>query len=154
MIPSGLNRPRIGRFAGQLKEYLEFQKNLGRSFLPRPLKVQKPPGGIGHGPRSTYDSLPVLAEAIIRCRRCALSENSRQAVPGQGAAGARLMFIGEGPGFDEDQHGRPFVGPAGQLLTKMIQAINLNREEVYITHLVKCRACGKSATPGGRGTGL
>ena len=49
------------------------------------------------------------------------------------------MFIGEGPGFEEDQQGRPFVGPAGQLLTKMIQAINLNREEVYITNVVKCR---------------
>ncbi len=49
------------------------------------------------------------------------------------------MFIGEGQGFDEDQQGRPFVGPAGQLLTKMIQAINLNREEVYITHVIKCR---------------
>lgn len=140
MIPSGLNQPRTGLFAGQLKEYLEFQKNLGRSFLPRPLNVQKPPGGLGHGPRSTYDSLAVLSEAIIRCRRCALSETRRQAVPGQGAAGVRLMFIGEGPGFDEDQQGRPFVGPAGQLLTKMIQAINLNREEVYITHLVKCRS--------------
>lgn len=136
----GLNRPPIGGFAGQLKEYLEFQKSLGRSFLPRPLQVPKPPGFFGRGvPRPTYDSLPVLFEAIIRCCRCPLSETRRQALPGQGASKARLMFIGEGPEPEEDQQGRTFVGPAGLLLTKMIQAINLNREEVYITHAVKCR---------------
>ena len=139
MISSGLNRPPVGGFVGQLKEYLEFQKSLGRSFLPRPLQYSKPPGVFGQGPRPNYDSLPFLSEAIIRCRRCPLSETRRQALPGQGSFKARLMFVGEVPESEEDQQGRPFVGPAGLLLTKMIQAINLNREEVYITHVVKCR---------------
>lgn len=140
MISLGPDQPpNNGRFVGQLKEFLEFQKNLGRSFLPRPLKFQKDMEILGDRPRSAYDSLPDLNEAIIRCRHCPLSETSRQALPGQGAFKARLMFVGEGPEFEEDQQGRSFVGPAVQLLTKMLQAINLNREEVYITHVVKCR---------------
>ena len=130
--------PNGGRFVGQVIEFLEFQKNLGRSFLPRPLKFQKDMEISGDRPRSTYESLPDLNMAIIGCRQCSLSETRRQALPGQGASKARLMFVGEGPEFEEDQPGRPFVGPAGQLLTKMIQAINLKREEVYITHVIKC----------------
>ncbi len=86
-----------------------------------------------------YESCAALSRAIVECQNCPLARNRRQAVPGQGPQNSRLMFIGEGPGFEEDQKGRPFVGPAGQLLTKMIQAINLTREEVYITNVVKCR---------------
>ena len=80
----------------------------------------------------------VCAEAA-RCRRRPLHATRLNPVPGEGDPHARLMFIGEGPGGDEDRQGRPFVGPAGQLLDKMIAAMQFRREEVYIANIVKCR---------------
>lgn len=80
-----------------------------------------------------------LYESIQGCEQCALSGGRQNIVIGEGNAHADVMFIGEGPGREEDEQGRPFVGPAGQLLTRMIEAINLKREEVYIANIVKCR---------------
>lgn len=76
---------------------------------------------------------------ISACEKCALCRGIHRKVPGQGDGKARLMFIGEGPGAEEDAQGLAFVGAAGQLLTKMIAAIGLNREQVYICNIVKCR---------------
>jgi DNA polymerase len=76
------------------------------------------------------------------CRRCGLSGTRTRIVFGEGHAKARLVFVGEGPGKDEDASGRPFVGPAGQLLTRIIEAMNLTREQVYICNVVKCRPPG------------
>jgi uracil-DNA glycosylase len=73
------------------------------------------------------------------CKRCKLHRTRKTIVFGEGHEKARLMVIGEGPGFEEDVQGRPFVGRAGQLLTKILQSIQLQREEVYITNIVKCR---------------
>src|SRR5262249_6836037 len=73
------------------------------------------------------------------CLRCRLSEKRTQIVFGVGNPGARLMFVGEGPGADEDAQGEPFVGRAGQLLTRIIEAMQLARSEVYIANIVKCR---------------
>ena len=84
-------------------------------------------------------SWPTLTEEITRCQKCRLCAGRTYPVPGEGNPHARLMFIGEGPGRDEDQTGRPFVGRAGQLLDKMIGAIVLSREEVFIANVVKCR---------------
>ena len=84
-------------------------------------------------------SWPMLTEEITRCQKCRLCAGRTYPVPGEGNPHARLMFIGEGPGRDEDQTGRPFVGRAGQLLDKMIGAIGLSREEVFIANVVKCR---------------
>lgn len=86
--------------------------------------------------------LEALAEEIRACTRCGLSGSRRQAVPGQGAATARILFVGEAPGADEDRQGLAFVGRAGQLLTKMIGAMGLSREEVFIANLLKCRPPG------------
>lgn len=80
-----------------------------------------------------------LHESIAACENCALCREIHQKVPGQGAADARLMLIGEGPGAEEDLQGLAFVGPAGQLLTRMLAAIGLAREQVYICNVVKCR---------------
>lgn len=80
-----------------------------------------------------------LAEHMRGCANCPLHERRTSVVPGEGSLQARLMFIGEGPGEQEDLQGRPFVGPAGQLLTQMIQAIGLERKDVYIANIVKCR---------------
>lgn len=73
------------------------------------------------------------------CRRCDLCQERKHIVPGEGKRDADIMLIGEGPGHDEDLSGRPFVGPAGQLLDKMLAAIGLTRDMVYITNVVKCR---------------
>ena len=89
-------------------------------------------------PRPMPDMEAVCAE-VARCRRCPLHATRLNPVPGEGDPHARLMFIGEGPGGDEDRQGRPFVGPAGQLLDKMIAAMQFRREEVYIANIVKCR---------------
>ena len=78
----------------------------------------------------------------LNCRRCPLAATRTNVVFGEGDPHAKLMFIGEGPGADEDRLGRPFVGRAGQLLDKMIAAMRLKREEVYIANVVKCRPPG------------
>lgn len=83
-----------------------------------------------------------LNARILACRACALSNGITNKVPGQGNPKASLMLIGEGPGAQEDQQGLAFVGPAGQLLTKMLAAIDLKREEVFIANVVKCRPPG------------
>lgn len=80
-----------------------------------------------------------LIDEISKCEDCILYKGRKNVVPGEGNLNAELMFVGEGPGADEDDQGRPFVGRAGQLLTKMIEAMGYKREEVYIANIVKCR---------------
>lgn len=88
-------------------------------------------------------ALQAIHEEIGDCTRCPLAyAGRRNIVFGEGDPGARLMFVGEGPGADEDTSGRPFVGKAGQLLNNMITAMGLKREEVYIANIVKCRPPG------------
>ena len=76
------------------------------------------------------------------CTKCRLAENRTQVVFGNGNSDADLMFVGEGPGAEEDKQGLPFVGAAGELLTKIIQAMDLRREDVYIANILKCRPPG------------
>lgn len=83
-------------------------------------------------------ALNELAEVIKTCTRCPLGATRLNAVPGEGNVNADVMFVGEGPGFDEDRQGRPFVGRAGQLLDKMILAMGLAREKVFIANIAKC----------------
>lgn len=83
--------------------------------------------------------LKSLRDLIGDCRRCKLSEGRTNIVFGEGNVNARIMFIGEGPGKEEDIQGRPFVGDAGQLLTRLIEKMSLDREDVYIANIVKCR---------------
>lgn len=83
-----------------------------------------------------------LAREVAECRRCRLCEQRRQAVFGDGDPRGRLLFVGEGPGAEEDRQGLPFVGPAGELLDRIIGAIGLRRQQVYIANIVKCRPPG------------
>ena len=83
--------------------------------------------------------LEELAQQIRQCTDCPLSRHRTTAVPGEGSETAAIMFIGEAPGFHEDQQGRPFVGAAGQFLNDLLRGIGLRREDVYITNMVKCR---------------
>jgi uracil-DNA glycosylase len=85
------------------------------------------------------DTLPLIRDFIGDCTRCKLSRGRTKIVFGAGSPKARLMFVGEGPGRDEDLSGEPFVGRAGKLLTDMIKAMGLQREDVYIANIVKCR---------------
>ncbi len=88
------------------------------------------------------DDLRCIQGEVEICARCGLSATRNHIVYGEGNEGARLVFVGEGPGYEEDKQGRPFVGPAGQLLTKIIQAMGLDREDVYICNIIKCRPPG------------
>jgi uracil-DNA glycosylase family 4 len=91
---------------------------------------------------ATGESLAGIRTDLGECTRCQLSRSRTRIVFGQGNPYARLMFVGEGPGQEEDLAGEPFVGAAGQLLTRIIEAIKLRREEVYIANVVKCRPPG------------
>ncbi len=84
-------------------------------------------------------SLAELADRVTSCTKCALSRSRTNAVPGEGPANAKLVVVGEGPGATEDETGRPFVGRAGALLTDILAAIDLPREQVFICNVVKCR---------------
>ncbi|TAH35017.1 MAG: uracil-DNA glycosylase [Planctomycetota bacterium] len=94
-------------------------------------------------PEAAAAALADIAERAARCTRCKLAHTRTQAVPGEGAADARILFVGEAPGADEDRTGRPFVGAAGQLLTRMIEhGIGLPRSQVFICNVLKCRPPG------------
>ena len=102
-------------------------------------------GGVGR-----QDALKRVADEVAQCALCQELADSRiQTVPGQGDSNARLVFVGEGPGEEEDRQGLAFVGRAGQLLTKMIESINLTRDQVFIANILKCRPPGnRTPAPG------
>jgi len=103
-------------------------------------------------PRATHDTAPPPGETLeeirvelVDCRRCGLCSGRRTVVFGTGNPDARLMFVGEGPGVEEDRQGEPFVGAAGKRLNRWIERIGLSRESVYIANIVKCRPPGNRA---------
>ncbi len=103
-------------------------------FLMLPPQVKVLSAEISH-----YNSLDEVRSDILICSHCSLRTSVRNSVFGEGNIKADLMFIGEAPGAFEDETGRPFVGPAGELLTKIIESMGLKREDVYITNIIKCR---------------
>lgn len=115
------------------RDYLRFQANMGFTEMALPQ---------ADGSNEPESLLDAIRADLGDCTRCPLHEKRLNIVFGEGNPHARLMFIGEGPGADEDRQGRPFVGKAGQLLTRMIKAMNLDRSEVYIANVVKCRPPG------------
>jgi DNA polymerase len=88
------------------------------------------------------DDLNTVAAEVRVCTLCGLSASRKNAVPGEGSVRAELMLIGEGPGYHEDQQGRPFVGPSGQFLNELLANAGYRREEVFIANVVKCRPPG------------
>ena len=87
-------------------------------------------------------ALSELYQEIALCQQCEIAKFRTKVVPGEGAGDADILFIGEAPGWHEDQQGRPFVGPAGQYLDELLASINLRREQVYIANVIKCRPTG------------
>lgn len=88
--------------------------------------------------------LDQIAKEVASCTRCSLCKTRTKTVPGEGSPQARVLFIGEAPGYHEDQQGRPFVGQSGQLLTKLLNLLKIPREEVFIANVVKCRPPGNA----------
>ncbi|HVH69284.1 MAG TPA: uracil-DNA glycosylase [Gemmatimonadales bacterium] len=113
----------------------------GLDALPPPGLSYDPPSGdlFSNDPVAQAPSLEAIGQLVKSCTKCRLCEGRRHTVPGEGPGDARLVVVGEGPGRVEDETGRPFVGPAGELLTKILEAIDLPRERVFICNVVKCR---------------
>ncbi len=140
-----------------LGNYLRFCKEIGIEELPLGIvaggieiadteknetSFSSDSGKQGGSSAATAPTLSEIREELGDCTRCRLCETRKSIVFGEGNPNARLVFVGEGPGRDEDIQGRPFVGRAGQLLTKIIQAMKLERKDVYICNVVKCRPPG------------
>jgi uracil-DNA glycosylase len=148
--------PRERKKSGRepLTDVLSYYRDLGVTELhlalsrgSRPDSPSLRPGPASREPgrssATAAPTLPSLAREVASCERCALSTSRTQTVFADGSAPARIMFVGEAPGADEDAQGVPFVGRAGQLLTKMIEnGMGLPRHEVYIANILKCRPPG------------
>ena len=141
------------RLAREILEQLHYYRDLGVSSVekrtPRPVAPPKLPSVISQGNQSMFDTVRARDESLemIRtdlgdCKRCKLASGRKNIVFGSGNPRAALMFVGEAPGADEDEQGLPFVGRAGQLLTKIIEAIEMTRQDVYICNILKCRPPG------------
>jgi DNA polymerase len=133
--------PEIRLLISYLKEEgIEIYQRAGSSPPPPLPLLENHPSSQGKVQEpSPILSLKTLREKIGDCTRCFLSQGRTHLVFGEGNPTASLMFVGEGPGEEEDLQGRPFVGAAGRLLTRMIEAMGFKREEVYIANVVKCR---------------
>jgi len=124
----------LREIVGDLTAYLEAQRSLGVEFLD-----VRWPTAAAQPARAPRPTLPEVREELGECTRCKLHGHRTQIVFGVGNPAAHLVFVGEAPGADEDAQGEPFVGRAGQLLTKIIQAMGMQREDVYICNIIKCR---------------
>jgi len=118
-----------------MRQVLEFYREIGAGFLQIPRS--KPGSHPGHSPQPP--SLEELHREIHSCQKCSLHKTRNRCVPGEGKLQPLLMFVGEGPGADEDRAGRPFVGRAGRLLDRLIQKTGYRREDFFIGNIVKCR---------------
>jgi len=117
----------LGQIVAQLKNHLRYHKELGITTLFSQQKT------------TDFLTLDDIRREIGDCTRCRLHEGRNHVVFGEGNPHAALVFVGEGPGREEDLQGKPFVGRAGELLTRIIEAIELTRDQVYIANIVKCR---------------
>ena len=110
--------------------------------VPPGLSVGTPAGELFGGPMASLSSLEAIAKDVAACTKCTLYSTALKPVPGEGSPTAQLMCVGEAPGATEDETGRPFVGAAGQLLTKILAAIDFKREDVFICNVLKHRPPG------------
>jgi DNA polymerase len=118
-----------------VNQHAQIESFLSGGFTVKGIKEEKDKS---QNPEAKVE-LEKLAEQVCQCRKCPLGSLRTNAVPGEGAPNAQIMFVGEGPGADEDAQGRPFVGRAGKLLDKIIAACGLKRGEVWIGNILKCR---------------
>jgi DNA polymerase len=128
-------RTAVPGLLASLESHCQYLLRSGLRHIPRPATVIRRQASAGGKPAL----LQRLRQEIGDCQRCKLCLHRTNIVFGEGNPDARLAFVGEAPGADEDIQGRPFVGNAGQLLTRIIEAIQLKRADVYIANIVKCR---------------
>lgn len=149
----------LAKLVTDLSDYLLFEKEAGRGTVEIDSDVVAalgmPPvvrSGAGQAREDTMQTesdaqdssaggtdLAAIADEVAGCTRCGLHSTRTNTVPGEGHASPEIIFVGEAPGADEDVQGRPFVGRAGQLLTRMIEAMGFTRDEVFIANICKCR---------------
>jgi len=137
-----MDKEEIDKLVADVRNYIELEKESGLNefMVKQSLKEKGHQSGLEQ--TLTVDKRQALAELKEEaevCRECALSESRRNLVFGEGNPDASLMFIGEAPGLQEDIQAKPFVGKAGALLTKIIEAMGFRREDVYIANCLKCR---------------
>ena len=124
-------------------EQLDSELFLGGQWLPMAVGGEETQAQVSEEQKSMVAGkskrLSVVAGAIGKCQKCQLYAGRNNVVPGEGNPNARIAFVGEAPGKDEDAQGRPFVGRSGKLLVKIIEAMGLSREEVFIGNIIKCR---------------
>ena len=126
---------KVVRQHGEIEQFLTGGFSVkGKSSSTKPVKQQD---NMADAEKTT--ELKKIADEVCRCRKCGLGSTRTNAVPGEGNSNARIMFVGEAPGADEDAQGRPFVGRAGKLLDKIITACGLKRSDVFIGNILKCR---------------
>ncbi|MFO8084109.1 MAG: uracil-DNA glycosylase [Desulfobacterales bacterium] len=124
----------------EIRDALKFLAQNGcQGYDPLPESVQILETWTQTRSNHQIETLEEIRDDLGDCRRCELCKTRTHIVFGEGNPEARLVFVGEGPGYDEDLQGKPFVGKAGQLLTKIIKAMNLDRDQVYICNIIKCR---------------
>jgi DNA polymerase len=126
-----------------LRNYLKFLKNAGFLYLTPEAQGEEAAWGAEASPHARSERLEQLRSEVIQCCRCPLASQGRtHVVFGEGDPDADILFVGEGPGAEEDVQGRPFVGRSGQLLTQIIEDVGLRREQVFIANIIKCRPPG------------
>lgn len=130
----------LSKITHDFKGYLQYMKRLGYKGVALSEDSAKSLELWNNG--SEVETLEMIQEDLGDCHRCKLHKGRRHVVFGAGNPRARLVLVGEGPGYEEDVQGLPFVGQAGQLLTKILHAIHLTREEVFICNIIKCRPPG------------
>ena len=148
MSNSDLTADDRGRLIAEVRARVEMEQWFGADVYPADAAAHTPaaarpaakpaPAAVAEDPEKRRE-LEVLRSAVEACRQCGLCETRTNVVFGAGKSDARLIFVGEAPGRDEDKQGEPFVGRAGKVLTKMIAAMGLKREEIYIGNILKCR---------------
>lgn len=121
------------------QQHVEMEKIFSGGFIAKDSKVMAKEIEHKKAAQQAKIELEKIADEVRQCRKCPLGSLRTNAVAGEGNPAARIFFIGEGPGADEDAQGRPFVGRAGKLLDKIIVAMGLKREEVFIGNILKCR---------------
>ncbi len=123
-----------------VRQHLQMENFFTGGFMVRSNKTSNESHNMEHTDNKQVEAeLEKIAQEVRKCAKCGLGSLRTNAVPGEGNPNARIVFVGEGPGADEDAQGRPFVGRAGQLLDKIIAAMGLKRSDVFICNVLKCR---------------
>lgn len=139
---SRINKEKFAALVAESGNFFRFLEHMGCQGFDCSIDILDTLASWERGFGFAAETLDEIRADLGDCQRCRLSAGRKNIVFGSGDCHARLVFVGEGPGYEEDRQGRPFVGAAGQLLTKIIEAIKFTRNQVYICNIIKCRPPG------------